>query len=173
MNTYGNPSDVAFRVGLSPSGPSFRHVQIIVANTALTDEPNTYVPGFLGGLVPEVRAFESRLNWLEHEEVINRFRNLTEAHNALLHVDSSAFLPHEDPLQIAESLRIFDYGCPETDGFAAFLLPFSGALYITFQLWSRVLRGYERVTRVDGTQINHASLILAQRSVINELSETA
>lgn len=171
MNTYGNPNEVAFRVGPSTHGKSFKHVQIVVANTVLVDEPNTYVPGFLGGLVPATRSYEMRLNWLEHEATISRFSNLTEAHNALLHGDTSGFLRDEDRWRVAEFLQIFDYGCPETDGFVAYLLPYCGSLYITFQRCSDGQSGYERSVCVDGTKVAHFPLILAQRQTINELAE--
>lgn len=170
MNTYGNPDEVAFRVGPSCHGTRFKHLQIVVANTVLTDEPNTYVPGFLGGIIPATRGFEARLNWLEHEKIINRFDNLTDAHNSLLHGILSETLQHDDRFSLADSLRIFDYGCPETDGFDALLLPFLGDLYITFEIFPKLRTDRETRTCVNGVRIDHFELILTQRATIAELT---
>lgn len=146
-----------------------RNVQIHLVRETVAADTSAFVPGLLGGLIPELRCLEHRLNFLENEAIFNSLPNITSVHNALVHGDKAVFSSVAEYQQIRRHSAFLDLDVPETDGFRAFLIPWFGRLYLTQQVSNQLNGGLERLVTVDGVEVTPWLLISVLRDVVHEL----
>lgn len=146
-------------------------MQIHLVGQTVAADDSAFVPDLLGGLITELRSFEHRLNFLEHEALFASLPSITSVHNALVHGDSSVFSSEAEHEQIRAHCAFLDLGVPETDGFRAFLIPWFGQLYLTQQVRNQPNGNLPHLMTVDGVAVTPWLLISVLRDVVHELQD--
>ena len=167
MQKIGSFDLVGFQLGPVGESPSFRHLQIYIAGDCVSDDRQSFIPGVLGGMIPERNFLRSQLNFLKHQSAVADL-NLTEIHNAFLHVSDGE---GRGELKAAAQFHSFmDWGIPETDVFRSFLCPFRGQLWLTHQKWVDHNTNFAKLNVVDGVSVCPYDLIEILSDAIDRLS---
>ncbi len=158
MTQVGDLNRFGFRIGPVSDSPQTRNVKIFMGRQQVSWGDALFLPSFVGGLESESKRLTERLNYLEYD-VLFAGANLTEIHNSLLHGNAEVF---EDENHWERVALFHEFMClnePETDVFRAFLIPFFGRLYLTFQCWDDQEKCFLVLGVVDGSEVTPYYLI--------------
>jgi hypothetical protein len=147
----GDLNRFGFRIGPSTRSAEARNVSIFIHGINLCRcDPLAYLPSFLGGLRSQSSSLKKCLNF---ERYADQFRdlNVSQIHNAFLHRDPAIFTDDQDRLRVAAFHQFLALNEPNTDCFAAYLIPSCrGALCLTCQLAIDGSGRFEKLDVVDG-----------------------
>jgi hypothetical protein len=170
MIELGNLDLVGFNVG-QPCGdpPSLRDCQIFVGGQCVSDCKREYLPFFRNYFVSDIERYRSKLNFLTFENELLRFDNLTEIHNAFVQGTDDS---NGDVEEIERHCAFLAwYGPLTTDLFRAFLIPFRGHLWLTWQTWVDHDVNFPKLDVVDCMQVNPYDLIDNFRDCLAKLDD--
>lgn len=133
MREIGDSNRFGFRIGPPNLHAEIREVAVFIHGENVTDrDSSAYLPSYVEGLRRQSYVLKRRLNFEKYVELFRAY-NLTEIHNILLQGDSSLFLNDREWSEVAGFYRFMELGEPNTDGFAAFLIPANDGLSLTYQ----------------------------------------
>ncbi|MEM1070903.1 MAG: hypothetical protein AAGI63_18500 [Planctomycetota bacterium] len=146
MIQIGSDELVGFHLS-PPVETQFYDCQIFIGGDCVSDCSQEYLPGLAGYFRSEMDRYREKLNYLQYEEALLRFDDLTQIHNELVH-SNDPFLR-----ELKWNCRFLNWQMPLTDVFQSFLIPFRGRLWLTWQVWVDHESQFPQLDVVKGKQV--------------------
>ncbi len=148
MTQIGNKEQLAFDIGRSDG--NLHQVSIYLCGKNVTSHDNwAYLPSFLPALKSQSETLKNTFNFLRFESFFE-YRYVDEIHTLLFGSDSSFFRDEKEHWYIQNFHRFMNLDEPNTDTFAAFLIPARSKLCLTLQFYETVeIYGVEDVLPFD------------------------